>query len=83
MVKRANGDWFWISTSLENQPHERISAIGHLVLVRVDAVTFDDESILQYRGFIETSADLSFEITEGAVLTCKLGLLLPRSLSEN
>lgn len=74
----ANGDWFWIGASLENQPHERISAIGHVVLVRVDAVTFDDDSILQYRGFIETSADLSFEITEGAVLTWKLGLLLPR-----
>ena len=74
----ANGDWFWIGASLENQPLERISAIAHVVLVRVDAVTFDDDSILQYRGFIETSADLSFEITEGATLTWKLGLLLPR-----
>ena len=74
----ANGDWFWIGASLENQPHERFNAIGHLVLVRVDAVTVDDDSILQYRGFIETSADLSFVITEGATLTWKLGLLLPR-----
>ena len=42
----ANGDWFWIGTSVSRQPHERFSAIGHLVLVRVDAVTFDDDLIL-------------------------------------
>lgn len=73
----ANGDWFWIGTTLSNQPHERFKAIGHVVLVRVDAVTFDDDSILQYQRFLEVSGDLSFVITEGATLTWKLGFLKP------
>ena len=45
--------------------------------MRVDAVTFDDDSILQYKRFLEASGDLSFVITEGATLTWKLGFLKP------
>lgn len=73
----ANGDWFWIGTSADWQVHERLRAIGHIVWVYVDAVTFDDDSILQYRRLFEVSADLAWVITEGASLTWKLGLLRP------
>lgn len=73
----ANGDWFWIGTTLDWQPHERLRAIGHIVWVYVDAVTVDDDSILQYRRLFEVSADLAWKISEGTALTWKLGFLRP------
>jgi hypothetical protein len=73
----ANGDWFWVGTSLSYQPHERFNVLGHITWVGVDAVTFDDDSILQYRRLFEVSGDLSYMISEGASLTWKLGLLRP------